>query len=100
MGKTKLQKEFEDLRIAANENPVNAGDVVLQGIPKGLRERVASTLLEVSRDGYIRRIVVNELDGSVTEFRFLQQKQNVQLPDASFRFTPPPGVEVVQGTME
>jgi outer membrane lipoprotein-sorting protein len=41
---------------------------------------------------------VQELDGSVTEFRFLQQRENVQLADQHFRFTPPPGVEVVQGT--
>jgi len=38
------------------------------------------------------------MDGSVTEFRFLQQKENVQLSDQRFKFTPPPGVEVVQGT--
>jgi len=38
------------------------------------------------------------MDGSVTEFRFLQQKENVQVSDQRFKFTPPPGVEVVQGT--
>jgi outer membrane lipoprotein-sorting protein len=46
----------------------------------------------------ITRIVVEEMDGSVTEFRFLQQKENVQIADARFKFTPPTGVEVVQGT--
>lgn len=100
LGKTKLEKEFDHLRIALNEKPANPNDVVLEGIPKGLRERVARTLLEVSRDGYLQRIVVEELDGSVTEFRFLQQKENVEIPDARFRFTPPAGVEVVQGTVE
>lgn len=98
LGKTKLEKEFDDLHIAPDAKPSNPNDVVLEGVPRGLRERVARTLLEVSLDGYLRRIVVEELDGSVTEFRFLQQKENVQIPDASFRFTPPPGVEVVQGT--
>jgi outer membrane lipoprotein carrier protein len=100
LGKTKLEKEFEGLRIANSEKPANPDDIVLEGVPRGLRERVARTLLEVSRDGYIQRIVVEELDGSVTEFRFLQQKENVEVPDARFRFTPPPGVEVVQGTVE
>ena len=46
----------------------------------------------------ITRIVVEETDGSVTEFRFLQQKENVQIEDARFKFVPPPGVEVVEGT--
>jgi outer membrane lipoprotein-sorting protein len=46
----------------------------------------------------IDRIVIEELDGSVTEFRFLQQHQNVQIPDQRFSFVPPPGVEIVAGT--
>jgi outer membrane lipoprotein carrier protein len=100
LGKTKLEKEFDDLHIAQDEKAMNSGDIVLQGVPKGLRERVSRTLLEVSPDGYIRRIVVDELDGSVTEFRFLQQHENVEIPDAKFHFTPPAGVEVVQGTLE
>jgi outer membrane lipoprotein carrier protein len=100
LGKTKLEKEFDGLRFAENEKPVNSGDVVLEGVPKGLRERVSRTLLEVTPDGYIRRIVVEELDGSVTEFRFLQQHENVEIADAKFHFTPPEGVEIVSGTLE
>jgi outer membrane lipoprotein carrier protein len=98
LGKTKLEKEFVDLAIDVNAKPVNPGDIVLCGVPKGMQDRVGKTLLEVTPDGLIVRILVEELDGSVTEFRFLQQKENVQIPDQRFRFTPPPGVEVVQGT--
>ena len=98
LGKTKLEKEFPGLTVATDAKPVNAGDVVLRGVPKGMQERVSQTLLEVTADGLITRIVVEEMDGSVTEFRFLQQKENVQVSDQRFRFTPPPGVEVVQGT--
>src|SRR5271165_5286941 len=98
LGKTKLEKEFIGLAIATDAKPLNAGDIVLRGVPKGMQERVSQTLLEVTPDGLITRIVVEELDGSVTEFRFLQQRENVQIADQRFRFTPPPGVEVVQGT--
>jgi len=98
LGKTKLEKEFIGLTIATDAKPLNAGDIVLRGVPKGMQERVSQTLLEVTPDGLITRIVVEEMDGSVTEFRFLQQKENVQIADQRFRFTPPPGVEVVQGT--
>ncbi|HVP56438.1 MAG TPA: outer membrane lipoprotein chaperone LolA [Candidatus Eisenbacteria bacterium] len=98
LGKAKLEKEFIGLAIAADAKPVNPGDIVLRGVPKGMQERVSQTLLEVSPDGFITRIVVEEMDGSVTEFRFLQQKEDVQIADRRFRFTPPPGVEVVQGT--
>ena len=100
LGKTKLEKEFDGLHIALNEKPVNSGDIVLEGVPKDLHERVARTLLEVTSTGYIQRIVVEELDGSVTEFRFLQQRENVEIPDAKFRFTPPQGVEIVSGEIQ
>ena len=98
LGKTKLEKEFVGLAIATDAKPANPGDIVLRGVPKGMQERVSQTLLEVTPDGMISRIVVEELDGSVTEFRFLQQRENVQIADGRFKFTPPPGVEVVQGT--
>ena len=98
LGKSKLEKEFKGLAIATDAKPVNAGDIVLRGEPKGIEERVSETLLEVTPDGMITRIVVEGTDGSVTEFRFLQQKENVQIEDARFKFVPPPGVEVVEGT--
>ena len=98
LGKTKLEKELEGLSLAPDVKPVNAGDVVLRGIPKGMHDRVAQTLLEIAPDGLITRIVVEELDGSTTEFRFLQQRENVEIADQQFRFAPPPGVEIVAGT--
>jgi outer membrane lipoprotein carrier protein len=97
LGKTKLEKELDGLSLAPDQKPVNAGDVVLRGVPRGMRDRVSQTLLEVAPDGLITRIVIEELDGSVTEFRFLQQKENVELADQQFHFVPPPGVEVVAG---
>lgn len=98
LGKTKLEKELDGLSLAPDHQPISPGDVVLRGVPKGMRDRVEQTLLEVTPDGLIVRIVVEELDGSTTEFRFLQQKENVELLDQQFRFIPPPGVEVVAGT--
>lgn len=98
LGKAKLEKELEGLSLAPDQKPVTAGDIVLRGVPKGMRDRVEETLLEIAPDGLIDRIVVRELDGSVTEFRFHQQKENVQIADQQFVFEPPAGVEVVAGT--
>ena len=98
LGKTRLEKEFEGLSLAPDAKPVRAGNIVLRGVPKRMGERISQVLLEVTPDGLITSIVIEELDGSVTEFRFLQQKENVQIPDERFRFTPPAGVEVVEGT--
>lgn len=98
LGKTKLEKELDGLSLAPDQKPVNSGDVILRGIPRGMRDRVEQTLLEIAPDGMIVRIVVEELDGSMTEFRFHQQKENVQLADEQFHFIPPAGVEIVAGT--
>jgi outer membrane lipoprotein carrier protein len=100
LGKTKLEKELRGLSMASDVQPLVPGNVVLRGVPRGMQERVAETLLEVTPEGVISRIVVEELDGSVTEFRFLQQKENVEISDRQFQFTAPAGVEVVAGTME
>ena len=100
LGKTKLEKELQGLSVASDVKPVDAGDVVLRGVPKGMGERVAQTLLEVTPDGLITRVVVEELDGSITEFRFLHQRENVEIPEQQFHFVPPAGVEVVAGTVE
>jgi outer membrane lipoprotein carrier protein len=98
LGKTKLEKELDGLSVASDIPPLTPGDVVLRGVPKGMHERVAQTLLEVTSDGLISRIVVEELDGSTTEFRFLQQRENVEISDQQFHFALPAGVEVVAGT--
>jgi outer membrane lipoprotein carrier protein len=98
LGKTKLGKELDGLSLAPDQKPLKPGGVVLRGVPKGMGDRVEQTLLEIMPDGLISRIVIEELDGSVTEFRFLQQKENVEIPDTQFRFTPPSGTEVVAAT--
>ncbi len=98
LGKTKLEKELDGLSLAPDQKPVNSGDIVLRGVPRGMRDRVEETLLEIAPDGMIVRIVVEELDGSMTEFRFHQQKENVQIADQQFHFIPPAGVEIVAGT--
>ncbi len=95
LGKTKLMKEFHDLSLAANAKPITPGDVVLRGVPKGMEDRVAQVSLEVNNDGRIDRIVLEEIDGSVTEFRFSNEVENIQMADSLFKFEPPAGVEIV-----
>src|SRR5215472_8317414 len=43
LGKTKLEKELDGLSLAPDQKPAVAGDVVLRGVPKGLRDRVEQT---------------------------------------------------------
>ncbi len=96
LGKTKLEKEFNGLSLAPDVKPLDPGDVVLRGIPRGMEDRVSQVLLEITPDRHIRRIVIEETDGSTTEFRLSGEKENVPIPDSRFRFTPPAGVETVE----
>lgn len=95
LGRTKLQKEFSGLAFS-NEHPVTAGNVVLHGIPKGMEDRVSRVLLEITPSNSIGRILIEELDGSQTEFRFSNEKTNVAVGDERFKFNPPAGVEIME----
>ncbi len=98
LGKTKLEKEFVGLSFAPDVKPLDAADIVLRGIPKGMEDRITQVLLEISSDSQIRAITIEEADGSTTQFRFSDQKQNVPIADNRFHFIPPPGVETVEAS--
>lgn len=96
LGRTKLHKEFEGLSFAPDAKPATPGNTVLRGVPKYMADRVSQVLLEITPENRIARIYIEELDGSTTEFRFQDQRDNVQVADQRFRFSPPMGVEVME----
>lgn len=96
LGKTKLEKELEGLSLAVDQTPATAGDTMLRGIPKGMTDRISEVLLEISPGFRIDRIVIQEIDGTTTDFRFSNTQENVAVADSLFRFSPPPGVEVIE----
>jgi outer membrane lipoprotein carrier protein len=96
LGQTKLEKELDGLSLAPDIAPISAGDVVLRGVPKTMRNRVSEVLLEISPAHQITRIVIQGTDDSSTEFRFSQFEDNIAIADSFFRFQPPPGVAVIQ----
>jgi outer membrane lipoprotein carrier protein len=96
LGKTKLEKELDGLSLAPDVPPLQPGNVVLRGIPKGMRDRVSEVLLEVSPGRQLTRIVILATDGSTTDFQFADMEENVPLTDGFFRFNPPPGVPTIQ----
>src|SRR5438874_1548635 len=98
LGKTKLEKEFDSLTIADAPTPNAAGNVFLSGVPKNMADRVQRVLLEITPQSQIERIVIEELDGSVTEFIFSNIAENVSLADSQFHFVAPPGVETIEAT--
>jgi outer membrane lipoprotein carrier protein len=97
LGKTKLEKELRGLSFAPDLTPAEAGDVILRGVPVGMEGRVNEIRLEVTADHRIERIVIEDEDGSATEYRFADQKEDVAVADSKFQFNPPAGTEIVEG---
>lgn len=96
LGKTKLEKELEGLSLAPDLTPLQAGDVVMRGVPKMMKDRVSEVVLEISPAHQIHRIVIHGVDSTITDFRFSQIEENVPVQDGLFRFTPPPGVDTIE----
>jgi outer membrane lipoprotein carrier protein len=100
LGKTKLEKELHGLSLAADIEPLAAGNVVLRGVPQAMADRVSEIVLEVTPEHRIARIVIDQVDGSATEYRFTDQKENVAIAGGQFEFSPPPGTETVESELE
>lgn len=78
---------------------MTAGNTLLRGVPKAMTGQVNEVQLEIAPSDQIVRIVLLEADGATTEFRFGGWKENPELDDSRFQFTPPPGVETVEGEL-
>jgi outer membrane lipoprotein carrier protein len=100
LGKSKLEKELQGLSLAPDVKPLAPDDIVLRGVPEAMAERVSEILLEVTPEHKIVRILIDEVDGSVTEYRFNSQKENEPIPDGRFEFSAPAGTETVEGNLE
>jgi outer membrane lipoprotein carrier protein len=91
LGHTELEKEMDSLTLG---NAANA-QYTLTGQPKGQENRVSRLTLTITADGTITGIEIDEPDGAVTRFTFSAEQPNAAVGAESFRFTPPPGVPVV-----
>jgi outer membrane lipoprotein carrier protein len=99
LGKTKLENELRGLSKAVDQSPLGAGNILLRGVPQAMAGQASEVLLEITTSDQIVRIVLMEGDGATTEFRFAGWKENLALSDSLFQFTPPPGVETVEGEL-
>jgi outer membrane lipoprotein carrier protein len=99
LGKTRLEKELQGLSLAPDVSPLTPGNVMLRGIPTAMAERVTQVLLEVTPKSQITRLSMEQADGSVTEYRFTDPKENMEIDEQRFRFSPPAGVEIVDGEL-
>jgi outer membrane lipoprotein carrier protein len=97
LGKTKLEKELRGLSLAPDIAAAAAEDVMLRGVPQGLGDQVGEILLEITPEHHILRIVIQEVDGAATEYRFDGMKEDLTVQDGRFEFKPPAGTEIIEG---
>ena len=104
LGKTKLENELRGLSKAVDQSPLDPANTLLRGVPQSIVSesmagQVSEVQLEITPSDQIVRIVLMEADGATTEFRFAGWKENLELSDNRFQFSPPPGVETVEGEL-
>ena len=95
LGKTRLERELTGLSLAQDVTPLAPHDVILRGVPKAMADRVSQVLLEITPGNWISRILIQEVDGSATEYRFSDPKEDANIADQRFQFSVPDGVEVI-----
>jgi outer membrane lipoprotein carrier protein len=99
LGKTKLENELQGLSKVADQAPLSPANTLLRGVPKAMADRVSEVLLEITPSSQLARIAFTEVDGATTEFRFASPKEDLEVSDRLFQFSPPPGVETVEGEL-
>ncbi len=91
LGHTQLEKEIDHITVS----PAANGNFTLAGVPHNEEKRVQRLTLTVTPDGVITGIDIQETDGALTRFAFSAEEINAPIPPSTFRFTPPPGVPIV-----
>lgn len=99
LGKTKLEKELQGLSAAPDVAPAQAGNTVLRGVPKAFADRISEIVLEITPDSRIVRLIMQQVNGASTEYRFTDQKEDLAIVDNRFDFRAPAGTEVVEGEL-
>jgi outer membrane lipoprotein carrier protein len=92
-GKGGLLDEFDP----SLEEPLEEGVLRLRLTPRTEQPDVERAFVDVEPAGRIRSILLEDVQGNRTRFRFEDVRENTGLPDRLFRFEVPPGVEVIRG---
>ena len=96
LGRSNLRNEFTSFTLA-NDKPFLPGDKVIHMSPRRNTDFNEITI-EVDPLGFaIRRLLFVHTGGERQEFIFSNAQTNTGLKASLFTFTPPPGVEVLNG---
>ena len=82
---------------ATVESPEEEGVLRLKLVPRQPQADLERATLDVEPSGRIRSILLEDVQGNRTRFRFEGVRENTGVADQLFRFQVPKGVEVIQG---
>jgi outer membrane lipoprotein carrier protein len=88
-----LLEEFE----ASLDEPLEEGVLRVRLVPRHADAELERAFVDVEPTGVVRSILLEDLQGNRTLFRFEDIRENTGLPDRLFRFEIPSGVEVIHG---
>ncbi|MCG6924729.1 MAG: outer membrane lipoprotein carrier protein LolA [Acidobacteria bacterium] len=92
-GEGGLLDEFE----ASLEEPLEEGILRVRLTPRREDAELERAYVDVEPSGVVRSIVIDDIQGNRTRFRFEELKENTGLKDDLFHFEVPSGVEVIRG---
>jgi outer membrane lipoprotein carrier protein len=96
LSRLELRRVFSRLELTPGAIEHQPADRVLRGYPKkAFQEDYQQVLMVISPQFDIRRLLVTLPDRSTMEFDFDHIERDVPLGRPLFRFTPPPGTEVI-----
>jgi outer membrane lipoprotein carrier protein len=82
---------------ATLDEPDEEGVLRVRLVPRREDADLERAFVDVEPSGRLRSILVEDVQGGRTSFRFEDVRETASLPDALFRFEIPPGVEVIHG---
>ena len=96
LSRLNLRKVFSRIELVEQGVPSSPGVRLLRGFPKSGREQdFSDVLFEIMPTWDVRRLLVSFLDHSTMEYVFDQVERNVGVSPSLFRFSPPPGTQVI-----
>jgi len=96
LSRLNFRRVFSRIEFVDSAIEVQPGSRALRAIPKqGEEAGYREVLLEITPTFDIRRLVITYADRSRMEFVFEQIKRNAAVSPSLFRFTPPPGAEII-----
>jgi outer membrane lipoprotein carrier protein len=96
LSRLNLRRVFERIEFADGALEVQPGSRTLRAFPKNAEEvGYREVLMEITSDFDIRRLVIHYMDRSRMEFLFEGIQRNAAMNPALFRFTPPPGAQII-----